>query len=236
MGVTSQADARSIPVFCYREWRKPFDPRWRFLTGLINPQRILDVGCGPGGTLDHVRRMYPGVGLHGVDILDRTLPGVDFHRIDLDHDPLPFPDGFFDVVICTHVLEHLHYSARASAEIGRVLRTGGALYIETPSVRATLVPFGLSNFWDDPTHVRPFTRNSFNSLLVEYAKLKPIRIGLRRSWPHVFASVLNIPLAIIRLDKTRIIDELKNIYGWAIFGIGLKLDSDSEVTDEEMHR
>ncbi len=224
MGATGLAGAESIAAFRYREWRRPFDPRWRFLTGLIDPQRVLDVGCGPGWILEQVRAFYPNAKLYGVDVIDRTLPGVDFQRLDLDLDPLPFPDGFFDVVICTHVLEHLHHPARAAGEFGRVLRTGGGLYIETPAARATLVPFGLHSFWDDPTHVRPFTRNSFNSLLVDYAKLKPIRIGSRRSWPQVLLGILKVPLAILSLDRNKMNRELENIYGWSIFGIGLKPD------------
>jgi SAM-dependent methyltransferase len=222
MGEIGLVRAESGPAFHYREWRRPFDPRWRFLTGLVNPQTILDVGCGPGYTLDQLRDLYPSARLYGVDLLDRELPGVDFHRLDLDVDPLPFPDGFFDVVVCTHVLEHLHYSARAAIELGRVLRAGGGLYIETPAARAALVPFGLPSFWDDPTHVRPFTHNAFNSLLVDYARLKPIRIGFRRSWVHALASVLRIPWTLLRFERQKTIQQLENIYGWSLFGVGLK--------------
>jgi len=47
---------------------------------------------------------------------------------------LPFPDGQFDLVICTQVLEYLPEPARAVGEIRRVLRTGGSALISAPSV------------------------------------------------------------------------------------------------------
>lgn len=47
------------------------------------------------------------------------------------HD-LPFPDGTFDAVITTAVLEHVLYPERVAAEIARVVRIGGLLYSELP--------------------------------------------------------------------------------------------------------
>ena len=44
---------------------------------------------------------------------------------------LPFPDGSFDVVLCTQVIEHLLDPARGLAEIARVLAPGGHAVITT---------------------------------------------------------------------------------------------------------
>jgi hypothetical protein len=47
-----------------------------------------------------------------------------------DAEALPFSDGAFDYVICTHVLEHAQDVKRFIGELERVARAG---YIETPS-------------------------------------------------------------------------------------------------------
>lgn len=47
------------------------------------------------------------------------------------HD-LPFDDGIFDIVIAAAVLEHVVNPTRVVEEITRVLKTGGAVYANTP--------------------------------------------------------------------------------------------------------
>jgi SAM-dependent methyltransferase len=47
---------------------------------------------------------------------------------------LPFQDAQFDFVICTQVFEYLPDPGLAVAEIKRVLRQGGVLFLSAPSV------------------------------------------------------------------------------------------------------
>src|ERR1700716_3826801 len=47
---------------------------------------------------------------------------------------LPFRDAQFDLVICTQVFEYLPDPGLAVAEIKRVLRKGGVLFLSAPSV------------------------------------------------------------------------------------------------------
>lgn len=47
---------------------------------------------------------------------------------------LPFPDAQFDFVICTQVFEYLPDPRLAVAEIRRVLRKGGVLFLSAPSI------------------------------------------------------------------------------------------------------
>jgi SAM-dependent methyltransferase len=47
---------------------------------------------------------------------------------------LPFQDAQFDFVICTQVFEYLPDPGQAVAEIKRVLRQGGVLFLSAPSV------------------------------------------------------------------------------------------------------
>jgi SAM-dependent methyltransferase len=47
---------------------------------------------------------------------------------------LPFTDSSFDLITCNMVVEHLKNPARALAEIGRCLRPGGVVVINTPNL------------------------------------------------------------------------------------------------------
>src|SRR5690606_22527663 len=47
------------------------------------------------------------------------------------HD-LPVPDGAYDAVLCTQVLEHVPNPAEVLAELYRVLRPGGRVYLTVP--------------------------------------------------------------------------------------------------------
>jgi SAM-dependent methyltransferase len=100
-------------------------------------------------------------------------PGAAFFEskgltIDCDSDR-------FDLVVASHILEHVTEPLKLFAELARVCRPGGKIYIETPSDRA-LRPFSSADpedhaclsFWDDPTHVRPWTPAGLYRLAVSF--------------------------------------------------------------------
>lgn len=71
----------------------------------------------------------------------RTRPGLRYLSADIDGSQamtaaditrLPFADGAFDSVLCSHVLEHVEDERAALAEIDRVLRPGGWAAIMLP--------------------------------------------------------------------------------------------------------
>lgn len=71
----------------------------------------------------------------------RSLPNLRYCSLDL-FDPaadvqadlcdLPFDDGFFDLLLSSHVLEHLPDDTSALSELARVLRRGGRAVIMVP--------------------------------------------------------------------------------------------------------
>jgi SAM-dependent methyltransferase len=90
---------------------------------------VMDLGCGPGDSVDLFRRLDPGVHWVGVDIEGsdevgrRTRTDAEFRTFDGVH--LPFQDAEFDLVYCKQVLEHVRHPAPLLAEVARVLRPGG---------------------------------------------------------------------------------------------------------------
>ena len=73
---------------------------------------------------------------------------------------IPYPDQFFEGVFCCWLFEHLAEPDRAMLEIARVLKQGGFACIIVPSANS-LVKGG---FYDDFTHIRPFTKISLGQL------------------------------------------------------------------------
>jgi SAM-dependent methyltransferase len=62
---------------------------------------------------------------------DRHMPGVDF-RVDLQ--ALPFADGQWRYILCSHVLEHVPDDEQALRELRRVLRPDGLLLLCVPAL------------------------------------------------------------------------------------------------------
>jgi SAM-dependent methyltransferase len=71
---------------------------------------------------------------------------------------IPYPEEYFEGVFCCWLLEHLSDPLRAISEINRILKPGGYLCVIVPS------PNDMTAFYDDYTHVRPYTPVSLKQL------------------------------------------------------------------------
>ncbi len=96
--------------------------------------RVLDAGCGTGGTLAALE----GIGeLSGCDISGEALGmcrSRGFERLTQSNvGALDYEDESFDVVINCDVLEHVEDDEAAIAELTRVLRPGGIVVLTVPA-------------------------------------------------------------------------------------------------------
>jgi malonyl-CoA O-methyltransferase len=107
------------------------DPLVREALGDVAGQAVLDLGCGTGRHA--VWLAAAGARVTAVDFSEamlaqaRAKPGaaaIQFLTHDL-HQPLPFADGGFDLVVSGLVLEHLRELAGFFGEARRVLRRAG---------------------------------------------------------------------------------------------------------------
>jgi dolichol-phosphate mannosyltransferase len=129
-----------------------------FLQRWISPSdRVLDVGCGMGEFLNHVR-CAKRIGIDINPAMAASLaPGIEFHAGDV-RDLSFLADGSLDVVFTSNLLEHLPSKAdveKLLAEAARVLRSGGHLIALGPNLR--FLPGEYWDFWD---HLVPITDRS----------------------------------------------------------------------------
>ena len=70
--------------------------------------------------------------------------------VDIQH--IPYDDDTFDVILCSHVLEHVPDDAKAIKEMHRVLKPDGFAYINVP------LSLSLKETREDPAHNTPELR------------------------------------------------------------------------------
>jgi SAM-dependent methyltransferase len=112
------------------------------------PRRVMDLGCGTGGSIDLFRRLSPEVDWVGVDIADSQEASqrrrTDATFVTYDGTKLPFPDRSFDVVYSSQVLEHVVDPLAQMREIARILSPGGSLIGST----SQLEPYHSRSYWN----------------------------------------------------------------------------------------
>lgn len=97
--------------------------------------RLLDVACGQGRLI--LYGPFPGMQFHGADVSRSSLATAvergyaNVVETNVAH-PLPFPDQSFDVIVCSHILEHLAQPQGLVSEAHRLLRPGGLLVVGVP--------------------------------------------------------------------------------------------------------
>ena len=153
---------------------------------------LLDIGCGEGAAASYLARSLGCGAAYGIEIAADSAEranerGVIARACNVDDGPLPYPDGMFDVVLCSEVIEHVLDTDHLLDEIARVLEPGGVAALTTPNLaswvnRLTMGLAGWQPFTYDvslrhkvgrPTfgsqetsgHLHMFTHRAFRELL-----------------------------------------------------------------------
>lgn len=92
-------------------------------------RRLLDVGAGSKPYAAVYAKHFSASTSVDVPSSLHDIGGVD---VLAPADALPFPDESFDCVLCTEVLEHCPDPFAALAEMARVLKPGGRIFLTTP--------------------------------------------------------------------------------------------------------
>ena len=129
--------------------------------GLESGDRLLDLGCGFGRHAYQAARLGAEVVAFdaGADEVRKVLDTFGAMADSGELDPvasrvgsvqgdalaLPFPDGSFDRVIASEILEHIPADETAMAELARVLRPGGSMAVTVPRCGPEFVNWALSD-------------------------------------------------------------------------------------------
>lgn len=164
--------------------------------GLGRSSVVLDYGCGPGDLLHVCKEM--GIAAEGVDSYERSVllalqRGLSVKQADFSS--LPFEKESFDAIILQSVIEHVSNPIEMLQTLTAYLAPGGMLVVSAPTPGA--------HFWDDPTHVRPFTPQSFKVIgdliglqVVEINYVFSFLLGIRLRWSMVYKLMNLVPASL----------------------------------------
>ena len=122
----------------------------------LQDARILDVGGGDGrllkSFLNHSSKCFV------VDFNDQPIEGV----IRLGKSIEDIETSEFDVIVCSHVIEHVADPRQMLLQLKSLLVRGGLLYVEVPFELWFDAPIG----YDPVTHINFFTKQSLATVLL----------------------------------------------------------------------
>ncbi|MEN8732327.1 MAG: class I SAM-dependent methyltransferase [Bacteroidia bacterium] len=173
--------------------------------------KILDIGSGSHSSTI-TKKWLPQCHYTGVDrdvSYDNTEEDIrnmdEFFQLDLTE--LAFdaiPDDTYDVIIMSHVIEHLHNGDQVLPLLFQKLKKGGLFYIEFPCEASASFPSKKEtlNFFDDDTHVRIWSIKEVANIFMK-GKFNVKMAGKNRSWINIALMPIKIPLQLITKGYVR---------------------------------
>ena len=137
-------------------------------------QSILEVGCGEGNFASH----FPDAEYWGVEPVSMQAQIATSKRLKIlngfyEDVSGKIPNGYFDLVVCNDVIEHMADPIAFLQNIKLKLRPGGKLIASIPNVRHVTVLYNLLFHGEfdyeksgimDYTHLHFFTPKSFSKM------------------------------------------------------------------------
>lgn len=138
--------------------------------------RVLDLGCADGHMTSWLKSKWKKGNIYGVDVSDKLINGAKKKYPDIkftlaDAHKLPYSNDFFDLVICSEVLEHVVKPDKVCKEVYRVLSPEGFFIAELDTGNFLFsflwffwTRFGSGRVWRN-AHLHQFNHKSLPKLL-----------------------------------------------------------------------
>lgn len=154
----------------------PGSSHGRLLSWLANrePSKVLDLGCADGALGARIRALGHHVTGVDVDRFDGVEDRLDsFIQADLEHGIPDSVGSGYDIVLCADVIEHVRDPRTLLHDAGQLVSAGGSVIASVPNFGhwypRTRTALGLFDYDRrgilDSTHIRFFTRRSFEHLI-----------------------------------------------------------------------
>jgi 2-polyprenyl-3-methyl-5-hydroxy-6-metoxy-1,4-benzoquinol methylase len=140
------------------------------------PQAVLEVGCGSGRLLAYCKQTLKSKLVVGIELNEQAAavatarPEIDAIFVgDIERSQFPIEEESMDLLVASHVLEHMADPWSVLHKISQWVRPGGQIVIGLPNARhvnltVPLLLKGHMQYVDsgilDRTHLRFFTRSS----------------------------------------------------------------------------
>jgi len=180
------------------------DPSWigrtirRMLGPLETPPpphpgaRALDLGCGAGNYLTALRRLgWETWGVEPAAAAVTAARQAGHHILASELEQADLPEGHFDLVTMSHVIEHLRNPRAALTQVAQATASGGRVLIRTPAADS-LPAHLLGPDWlplDAPRHLVIFTARALCQAC-EHAGLSVVRVSRRQDPRYLISSLL----------------------------------------------
>lgn len=108
------------------------------LARMTEKDKVIDIGCGEGFLLKEVKNVAE---LVGTDISKTALNRAkeiltsrpEIKLVKADAQRMPISDDYFDVILCSEMLEHVPYPKIVLKEFYRILKNNGSFVISIPN-------------------------------------------------------------------------------------------------------
>ena len=154
---------------------------WKDCPQAFSNKMIVDLGCGDQYIKTAIERRK-GIYL-----------GLDIDDCNFEIDSIPLASASADIVVCLALIEHLYDPSLFLSECLRILKPGGYLWLSTPDIQACG-----AKFWNDPTHVHPYTRQSLRTLLLQHGFKDSVVCPNFRCMPKSFYQSTGITFFLAR--------------------------------------
>jgi ubiquinone/menaquinone biosynthesis C-methylase UbiE len=151
------AERRATVGFSYHKYEYFYTEHFGFDRAFYSRKAVLDIGCGPQGSLEWADSSGLRVGLDPLALAYRRL-GTGAHRMSYvaaGSEHIPFPAGHFDVVCAFNSLDHVDDLSHTIREIVRVLAPGGWFLLLSELNHAPTICEPVSYSWDIVDRFRP---------------------------------------------------------------------------------